>query len=614
MKIVAMLALFLLVHTVSALDQPVRVLLDDNYPPYSFRTLEGEVQGILIDLWNEWSAITGRKVELRALPWSEVLKEMEAGNGDVIDTFFYTSERATRYLYSAPYASIDVPVFFHRSISGINAISDLRGFRIAVKEGDACVDVLLKAGVTDLLYYQSYEEIIIAARDLEIRVFCIDKPPATYFLYRYNLDQDYRYTFTLYTGQFHRAVHIGRTALMLQIENGFSRIPLRRIREIERSWLGNTLSPLSDLRYVWTISVVLLFVLFILFLFVLLLRRQVALKTLELKNHLELLAQSERRNKALISALPDLYFIIDSQGNYIDCSHNNRDLLARDPQDLIGRNLSEIDFSVEQVTMFKSVIAEVLSTGRMQVFRYQLAVPAGPCHFEARCVKFDADSVLYLSRDISEQVQYENRILGSLREKEILLKEIHHRVNNNLQVISSLVALQADQYRDDHDRQLMQETHQRIQSMAQLHELLYQSGDFLSLNMEDYIDHVLEELTVSWHEVISRVTLIRDVDQIWFTLQTAMPVALILNELISNAIKYAFTEKGGTLTIRLVQAEGMYRLTVADDGVGMDTVVDFPNVRSLGFLLVYALTQQLGGSVEHDNSHGTMITVLFPGE
>jgi len=367
-------------------------------------------------------------------------------------------------------------------------------------------------------------------------------------------------------------------------------------------------------QYVWTESGVVILVLLILFFFILLLRRQVAGKTRELKKHLELLAQSERRHTALISALPDLYFIVDGQGNFIDCSRNNLNLMANDPDDLIGKNLSDFDFSSEQVTMFKTVISEVLRTGRMQMFRYQLTVPAGPCHFEARCVKFDAESVLYLTRDISEQVQVEDRILASLREKEILLKEIHHRVNNNLQIISSLVALQANQYRDDYDRQLVQETHKRIQSMAQLHELLYKSGDFLSLNMEDYIDHILEELTVAWHEVISRITLIRDVDQIWFSLQTAMPVALILNELISNAVKFAFPKRGGTLTIRLVQTGGMYMLTVSDDGVGMETCVDFSTVRSLGFMLVSALSQQLGGTVEHDNSEGTRITVTFPEE
>ncbi len=155
--------------------------MDNNYPPYVFADEQGNVQGILVDQWKLWEERTGVKVDLTALPWGEALERMQAGEFDVIDTIFYTDERAQVFDFTDAYAQIDVPIFFQNNISGIADAGDLKGFRVAVKSGDANADYLIKHGITDLVYYNSYEEIVQAAARKEQAIFVIDQPPALVF-------------------------------------------------------------------------------------------------------------------------------------------------------------------------------------------------------------------------------------------------------------------------------------------------------------------------------------------------------------------------------------------------------------------------------------------------
>jgi ABC-type amino acid transport substrate-binding protein len=144
--------------------QPVvstlRVVMDNNYPPYVFQDEQGQLQGILVDQWKLWEERSGVKVEITALPWGEALERMKAGEFDVIDTIFYTADRGQVFDFTEPYAQINVRIFFQKNISGIANAGDLKGFRVAVKTGDANADYLRQRGVTDLTYYGSYEEIV----------------------------------------------------------------------------------------------------------------------------------------------------------------------------------------------------------------------------------------------------------------------------------------------------------------------------------------------------------------------------------------------------------------------------------------------------------------------
>lgn len=123
-----------------AAPSSIRVVLDDNYPPYTFRDANGHTQGILKDLWALWSERTGIAVDFQAMDWAKAQQAMTAGQADVIDTIFKTEERAKIYEFSAPYAQIEVPIYFDRTIGGIVDAASLKGFTVGAKAGDACID------------------------------------------------------------------------------------------------------------------------------------------------------------------------------------------------------------------------------------------------------------------------------------------------------------------------------------------------------------------------------------------------------------------------------------------------------------------------------------------
>jgi len=224
---------------------PVReitVVSDDNYPPYIFRDADGVLRGILPDQWKLWEARTGVRVRLQAMDWAEAQRVMREKRADVIDTIFRTPEREQLYDFTPPYAEIRVPVFSHRSLGGIADPSSLRGFTIGVKAGDSVIGILAEHGIDSLREYPSYEAIVQAARENELRVFSVDEPAAVYYLYKSGIEDQFRTSFVLYTGEFHRAVHKGSPDLLALVQHGFSRISPREYRAIEDKWMGTPVS------------------------------------------------------------------------------------------------------------------------------------------------------------------------------------------------------------------------------------------------------------------------------------------------------------------------------------------------------------------------------------
>ena len=283
-----------------ASPKEITVVSDDNYPPYIFRDENGHLQGILVDEWHLWEEKTGIRVNLRGMDWDKAQKTMAEGNAHVIDTIFFTEERAKKLAFTAPYASIDVPIFFHKDISGIKDVKSLRGFTIGVKAGDACIDFLKKNGISTLQEFPSYESIIRAAMEQKIKVFCIDAPPALYYLYKMNLEKDYRHTDPLYTGQFHRAVPKDRKDLLSVVENGFAGISQKEYEEIRKRWLGAPIPMAHYLEYIFYLTGALVLLGGILLLWNHTLRRKVTQKTIQLSETIDALRKSEEKYRLVV--------------------------------------------------------------------------------------------------------------------------------------------------------------------------------------------------------------------------------------------------------------------------------------------------------------------------
>ena len=216
-------------------------------------------------------------------------------------------------------------------------------------------------------------------------------------------------------------------------------------------------------------------------------------------------------------------------------------------------------------------------------------------------------------RDATERVANEESLRCSLRETEALLKEIHHRVKSQLQVVSSLLGLQSRAVVDPGTRRMLQESQDRIHSMALLHESLYQSQNLSQINFPEYIRQLAAHLFHSYGVAPDRIHLRTDLHTLSLHLDAAVPCGLIINELVSNSLKYAFPDgREGEIRIELNEhSDGTARLMVADNGVGLKADVDWINARSLGLRLVRTLAEQLGAKIEVDSSAGMQVRLAF---
>jgi two-component sensor histidine kinase len=211
------------------------------------------------------------------------------------------------------------------------------------------------------------------------------------------------------------------------------------------------------------------------------------------------------------------------------------------------------------------------------------------------------------------QRQNEN-IKKQKEEKEVLLKEIHHRVKNNLQVINSLIRLQCAYTDDQEALDLFDECQNRIISMALIHEKMYEAHDLSNINIQEYITELAQNLLRSYR-LNQRIELDIDVELKTLTLDTLIPMGLLLNEMISNSLKHAFKEREeGQITVRMKRDEkGMFELLVGDNGVGLPEDFNFNSAHTLGMELIVTLTSQLEGSIEHLPQEGSYFKVVFQG-
>lgn len=219
-----------------------------------------------------------------------------------------------------------------------------------------------------------------------------------------------------------------------------------------------------------------------------------------------------------------------------------------------------------------------------------------------------------LQNELAERKKAEAQLKVSLREKESLLKEIHHRVKNNLQVISSVLRLQSDYVKDEQVLELFKDSQNRIRSMALIHEKLYQSSDLSRINLSEYLTELTGNLVRSYTSGSTPVHLTINSSDVWLNIDTAIPCGLIINELVANSIKHAFPvlKETNEIGIDIQHADSeQFTLIVRDNGIGFPETLDFRSTESLGLELVCIFTEQLGGTIELDRSNGTTFTLTF---
>ena len=397
----------------------IRVAMDNNYPPYVFQDGNGRMQGILIDQWRAWEEKTGVRVEIMAMDWASALSGMRAGKYDVIDTIFKTDERSGWLDFSHPYARLEVPVFFHREISGISDVTSLRGFVVAVKEGDAAVELLKQNGVENLVLFKGYEEILRAVQQRKVNVFVVDKPPALYFLYKFGIQDQYRESSPLTVGEFHRAVRKGDSRLLEEVEEGFSQISAKELQAIEKKWYGSPIRGLASIRYIILGLAVLLLLVLGLLAWNRILKRAVARRTEDLKG-------SEERYRLLFNSESDAIVVIDVGSlNLVDVNEAAVDLYGYSREELLALRIT--DLSAEPEETRHQVISH---SGRVHIpLRYHRKKDGSdfPVEITGRFFELNGQRLLLAAmRDVSERQRAEE----TLRENRRFLSELIENSGN----------------------------------------------------------------------------------------------------------------------------------------------------------------------------------------
>ncbi|MBW4560634.1 MAG: PAS domain S-box protein [Mojavia pulchra JT2-VF2] len=216
--------------------------------------------------------------------------------------------------------------------------------------------------------------------------------------------------------------------------------------------------------------------------------------------------------------------------------------------------------------------------------------------------------------ELAQRQIAEVKLRSALAEKEVLLKEIHHRVKNNLQIVSGLLQLQSHTLNDLETIKVLRESQNRIESISLIHKNLYTSPNIGKLDVADYINNLVTSLLISYQIVPGRISLETNIDSVYLNVDQAIACGLIINELISNALKHAFTNRQtGSISITLKNLVNNIEMIIQDNGTGLPKDLDWRNIGSLGLSLVYDLvTEQLEGNITLENNHGTVFKIKFP--
>lgn len=342
------------------------------------------------------------------------------------------------------------------------------------------------------------------------------------------------------------------------------------------------------------------------------LEQRVEERTLNLQHEHQLVTQMEARHLALLNAIPDLIFRLNHSGEIIDYSFHDNFVTFLPQSEFIGQPL-EAFFPPEARLQAREAFQKALNHSKIQTFEFECIRSDARDYYEVRVVHSGDSEVILIIQNITARKMAEIRLKASLEEKQVLLKEIHHRVKNNLQIISSLLNLQSKGITDTQIAAVFQESQNRIRAMALIHENLYQTENLASINFTEYIRNLVTSLLRSTKNSSQVIRVQYDVDEISLPLEFAVPCGLMINELVTNAIKYAFLDgRPGEITIAVHRsADHLIELTVSDNGVGFPADFDIHQTTTLGWQLIHSLAGQLDADIAVRNGNGVAIQIQF---
>ena len=591
----------------------ISIGVEVNSPPLSFVNTAGISDGFAAGLLREMEQTGVVSFTIAPGPWSFILQEFEAGRIDALANVTISDERRETMDFSITHASVHSITYTRPDRPRIRHTADFAGRTMGTLSGTFVhnIAVIHEGWGARIVQYYSWSELLRAVKKGDCDFALLMRPlkfeqPDEMGLRREFVDDLIHY--------FHIAVHRGDRETLERINEALAIV--RHSGAFDRlyaKWIG-PIEPhpisLLDLRPYYPPAAGILLILALVFAWQRHINRRLWRQT-------HALHASEEKYRLLVENAHEVIFVV--QDNQVKFVNKAATLLTGiDPAHIIDRSIfdffpmeQQVDAVARRDRLLRGELAEASD-------EYQVSVPGGNGPWlQVTSVRIEWEgrpATLNLGADVTARHHAENVLRESLREKEGLLKEIHHRVKNNLQVVTSLLRLEAGRSKVEATRTALQEMQGRIRSMALLHEMLYRSSDFAGVDLADYLRQLATQLFRALNTRFGAIRLHLELESITLGIDQAIPCGLIVNELLTNSLKHAFSDgREGEIRIGLVRTPaGPVQLDVSDNGVGLPADLAGLRTSSLGLQLVTDLARQLHGKLAFSTpGTGAVFTITF---
>lgn len=586
---------------------------DYHFPPFEFLDKNGNPTGFNVDLIRAIAREMNLEVEIQLSPWTEVRQGLLRGNIDLIQGMFYSPERDLLFDFTQPHTmSHYVTVVRKGSGTPPETVKAMKNYQIAVETGDIMHEFAIENDLSEnIITYGNQEEALLSLLRGDTDCALIARQTVLYLIEKnkWTTLEVGRHPFI--TLEYCFAVRQNDRALMNTFSEGLTILEKTgEYREIYDKWLGVYPGLVTDwgkiLRYVIYVAIPLLIIIFAIVLWVRLLRQQVALRTHELK-------ESKESLQDILDSVVFGVMIIGYDKKIYRSNRRATELCGYDREDeIVGKLCHDVlcpdkagHCPLLDLGQFDDTSDRILHTrdGR------EISIYKNVTTITLQGKKYLLESFI----DISEQKKAEEQIKQNLKEKEILLRELYHRTKNNMQVISAFMHLRTRHLKDESLKDIFLDLETKISSMALVHKKLYESRDLSRINLKDYFYSLAELIKETYVIPEKEIDILMSGDDVPVLIDVAMPLGLVLNELVTNSLKFAFADQShGRIDIHIEAGENTLTLLYSDNGSGLPEGFDMKKHGKLGLETVRALVeQQLMGTIEIENKHGLLYRLTF---
>ncbi len=600
---------------------------DHDYPPFEYLDKNGDPAGFNVEVLQSIAEVMDLDLEITLGPWQEVREQLENGEIDIITGMYKTKERDKHADFSIPHFYATYGIFIRKG-SAINGLTDIEDKEIIVQEGDLGHDYIKAAGLgEEIITKQDWQETLAALAAGEGDCAIVARMQGMLLINKLGLENVVITGEPILRREYCIAVTEGDAELLAVLNAGLNIIKSSgEYDEIYNKWFGifkrEYFFTEPNIRLFLAIIAVLAAAVLLVFLWVYSLRKRVRERTKELDEARSLLLAAIESTPAgvILADAPDgAVKVVNSAA--LEIRGEEKDVLTGVPYkhhpdywQLYHSDGSP--YQSEDLPLTRAIKEGRVTKNKELIIKNKkgenrwVLVSATP----VRNNNGEIIAGFAVFPDITARKMAEERLMKSLKEKEVLFREVHHRVKNNLQIITSMLNLQTMNIENEWLAEQLVTTKNRILAMSLVHELLYQSDAIIKSNLSQYIDTLVQQIRSSYSSKGELVDIELQVDEtIDISWDQTIPIGLILHELISNAIKHAFpNENRGTICVKLTHTAGnTISLIVSDDGIGLPKTIDMSQTGTLGMSIVYVLTEQIHGNISIENDNGTRVVLEF---